>query len=58
MSTKDSPTLREEERRASESLARVRAMTDSSILIGENKLKDDPTNPNEAREKFLRKLRC
>ena len=80
MSNKDSPTLREEERRASESLARARAMTDSSVLMGKSKdqlqaeeeLKaltvskpggfrndqDDSTNPNEVRERYLRKLRC
>jgi hypothetical protein len=80
MSNKDSPTLREEERRASESLARARAMTDSSVptekskdqLQAEEERKaptvskpggfrndpDDSTNPNEVRERFLRKLRC
>ena len=80
MSNKDSPTLREEERRASESLARARTMSDSSVFIGKSKDQlqaeeerkaptvskpggfrndpDDPTNPNEARERYLRKLRC
>jgi hypothetical protein len=80
MSNKDSPTLREEERRASKSLARARAMTHSSVLVGKGKDQlqaeeerkaptvskpggfrndpDDPTNPNEARERYLRKLRC
>jgi hypothetical protein len=80
MSNKDSPTLREEDRRASESLARARAMTDSAVLKGKNKDQlqaeeeckaptvskpggfrndpDDPTNPNEVRERYLRKLRC
>jgi hypothetical protein len=80
MSNKDSPTLREEERRASESLARARAMTDSSVLTGKSKEQlqaeeerkaptvsklggfrndpDDSTNPNEVRERYLRKLRC
>jgi hypothetical protein len=80
MSNKDSPTLREEERRASDSLARARAMTDSSVLMGKSKDQlqaeeerkaptvsqpggfrndpDDPTNPNEVRERYLRKLRC
>ena len=80
MSNKDSPTLREEERRASESLARAGAMTDSSVLMGNRKDQlqaeeerkaptvskhggfrndpDDPTNPNEVRERYLRKLRC
>ena len=80
MSNKDSPTLREEERRASESLARARAMTDSSTIMGKSKDQlqaederkaptvsksgcfrndqDDPTNPNEVRERYLRKLRC
>jgi hypothetical protein len=80
MSNKDSPTLREEERRASESLTRARAMTDSSVLMGKSKDQlqaeeerkaltvskpggfrndqDDSTNPNEVRERYLRKLRC
>jgi hypothetical protein len=80
MSNKDSPTLREEERRASESLARARAMTDSAVLTGKSKDQlqaeeerkaptvskpggfrndpDDSTNPNEVRERYLRKLRC
>lgn len=80
MSNKDSPTLREEERRVRESLARARAMTDSSALMGKSKDQlqaeeerkaqtvskpggfrndpDDPTNPNEVRERYLRKLRC
>lgn len=79
MSNKDSPTLREEERRASELRARAKAMTDSSIRIGKSKDQlqaeeerkaptvsesggfrndpDDPTNPNEVRERYLRKLR-
>ena len=73
MSNKDSPTLREEERRASESLASFRAKTDSSALMGKSKDQlqaeeerkaqtvseaggfrndpDDPTNPNEVRER-------
>jgi hypothetical protein len=80
MRNKDSPTLREEERRASESLARARAMSDSSVLMGKSKdqlqveeerkapsiskpggfrnNQDDSTNPNVARERYLRKLRC
>lgn len=78
MSNKDSPTLREEERRAS-TLARARAMTDSSVLMGKSKDQlqaeeerkaptvskpggfrndqDDSTNPNQVRERYLRKLR-
>jgi hypothetical protein len=80
MSNKDSPTLREEERRACESRARARAMTDSSVRMGKSKDQlqaeeerkaptvskpgsfrndqDDSTNPNEVRERYLRKLRC
>jgi hypothetical protein len=80
MSNKDSPTLREEERRARESFARARAMIDSSLLMGKSKDQlqaeeerkaqtvskpggfrndpDDSTNPNEVRDRYLRKLRC
>lgn len=65
MSNKDSPTLREEERRASESLTLDRAMIDSSrkaptVSKPGPFLSDqgDHTNPNQARERFLRKLRC
>lgn len=80
MSNKDSPTLREEQRRASELLARARSVADSSVLMGKSKDQlqaeeernaptvsnpggfrndpDDPTNPNEVRERYLRKFRC
>jgi hypothetical protein len=37
MSNKDSPTLREEQHRASQSAARVRAITESSIRKGKSK---------------------
>ena len=79
MSNKDSPTLREEERRASQLAARARAITESSIRRGKSKDElqaeeerkadtvsrpggfrndpDDPTSPNEVRERYLRKLR-
>jgi hypothetical protein len=79
MPNKDSPTLREEERRASLSAAHVRAITESSIRQGKSKDElqaeeerkaqtvsrpggfrndpDDPTNPNEVRERYLRRLR-
>jgi hypothetical protein len=79
MSNKDSPTLREDERRASESAARARAMTESSVRKGKSKDElqaeeerkahtisrpggfrndpDDPTSPNEVRERYLRRLR-
>jgi hypothetical protein len=79
MSNKDSPTLREEQRRAGESAARARAITESSVRKGKSKDElqaeeerkahtvskpggfrndpDDPTNPNEVRERYLRKLR-
>jgi hypothetical protein len=58
MSSKDSPTLREEERRASESLARARGMIDSSILKDKSNDQDKPLNPNEVRERYLKRLRC
>jgi hypothetical protein len=79
MPNKDSPTLREEERRASLSAAHARAITESSIRQGKSKDElqaeeerkaqtvsrpggfrndpDDPTNPNEVRERYLRRLR-
>jgi hypothetical protein len=79
MPNKDSPTLREEERRASLSAAYARAIHESSIRPGKSKDElqaeeeckaqtvsrpggfrndpDDPTNPNEVRERYLRKLR-
>jgi hypothetical protein len=79
MPNKDSPTLREEERRASLSAAHARAIHESSIRQGKSKDElqaeeerkaptvskpggfrndpDDPTNPNEVRERYLRKLR-
>jgi hypothetical protein len=79
MPNKDSPTLREEERRASLSAAHARALAESSIRPGKSKDElqaeeerkaqtvsrpggfrndpDDPTNPNEVRERYLRKLR-
>jgi len=79
MPNKDSPTLREEERRASLSAAHARAIHESSIRHGKSKDElqaeeerkaqtvsrpggfrndpDDPTNPNEVRERYLRKLR-
>jgi hypothetical protein len=79
MSNKDSPTLREEERRASHSAARARSITESSVRKGRNKDElqaeeerkadtvsrpggfrndpDDPTSPNELRERYLRKFR-
>jgi len=79
MPNKDSPTLREEERRASLLAAPARAITESSIRHGKSKDEiqaeeerkaqtvsrpggfrndpDDPTNPNEVRERYLRKLR-
>lgn len=76
---KDSPTQREEERRAHRSAASERAVTGSlvdgwiddeiqaeeerragsiSIPGGFHNDPDVPTNPNEARERYLRKLRC
>ena len=80
MSNKDSPTLREEERRASQSAARARAITESSIRKGKSKDElqaeeerkadtvsrpggfrndpDDPTHPDEVRERYLRRLRA
>jgi hypothetical protein len=80
MPNKDSPTMREEERRASLSAAHARAtITEASIHHGKSKDElqaeeerqahtvsrpggfrndpDDPTNPNEVRERYLRKLR-
>lgn len=79
MPNKDSPTLREEERRASLSAAHARAITECSIRQGKCKDElqaeeerkaqtvsrpggfrndpDDPTNPNEVRERYLRRLR-
>jgi hypothetical protein len=79
MSNKDSPTLREEERRAGQSAARARAITESSVRKGKSKDElqaeeeskadtvsrpggfrndpDDPTHPDEVRERFLRRLR-
>jgi hypothetical protein len=80
MSNKDSPTLREEERLASQSAARARAITESSVRKGKSKDQlqaeeerkadtvskpggfrndpDDPTHPDEVRERYLRKLRA
>ena len=65
MSSKDSPTLREEERRASQSRARDRAMIDSSRAAPTvskpgsfRNDQDHPTNPNDVRERYLRKFRC
>jgi hypothetical protein len=80
MSSKDSPTLREEARRASQSAARARMITEPSVRRGKSKDElqaeeerkadtvsrpegfcndpDDPTNPNEVRERYLRRLRC
>ena len=80
MSNKDSPTLREEERRAGLSAARARAITESSVRKGKSKDElqaeeeskadtvsrpggfrndpDDPTHPDEVRERFLRRLRA
>jgi hypothetical protein len=80
MSNKDSPTLREEERRASQSAARDRAITGSSVHKGKSKDElqaeeerkadtvsrlggfrndpDDPTHPDEVRERYLRRLRA
>ena len=79
MPNKDSPTLREEGRRASLSAAHARAIAESSVRQGKSKDElqaeeerraqtvskpggfrndpDDPTNPNEVRERYLRKLR-
>jgi hypothetical protein len=81
MSNKDSPTLREEERRASQAAARATAITESSA-VGKRKGKDelqaeeerkadtvsrpggfrndpdDPTHPDEVRERYLRRLRA
>jgi hypothetical protein len=37
MSNKDSPTLREEQRRAGESAARARAITESSVRKGKSR---------------------
>jgi hypothetical protein len=76
MSNKDSPTLREEERRASQSAARARAITESSVRKGKSKDElqaeeerkadtvsrpggfrndpDDPTHPDEVRERYLK----
>jgi len=64
---RDSPTQREEERRAKRLATREQA-----VIQAEEELKADhisrpggfhndpdvPTNPNEARERYLRKLRC
>ena len=79
MSNKDSPTLREEYRRLSESLARTSPIDGPSLDHGKSKDElqaeeerkaptisrpggfrndpDDPTNPNEVRERYLMKLR-
>lgn len=80
MPNKDSPTLREEERRASLAAANARAsIAEHCIRPGKSKDElqaeeerkaltiskpggfrndpDDPTNPNEVRERYLRKLR-
>ena len=79
MSNKDSPTLREEYRRLSESLARTSPTDGPSLDYGKSKDElqaeeerkaptisrpggfrndpDDPTNPNEVRERYLMKLR-
>ena len=78
MSSKDSPTLREEERRAGQSAASARAITESSVRTGKSKHElqaeeerkadtvsrpggfrndpDDPTHPDEVRERYLRRL--
>jgi hypothetical protein len=80
MSNKDSPTLREEERRASQSIARDSAVIGFRLDKGKSKDElqaeeerkahtisrcggfrndpDDPTNPNEVRERYLIKLRA
>jgi hypothetical protein len=64
---KDSPTQREEERRANRSAAREQAVIQAeeerkaehiSTPGGFRNDPDLPTNPNEARERYLRKLRC
>jgi hypothetical protein len=76
---RDSPTQREQERRANQAAVRERAVT-GSLVDGksEDEIRaeeertagtisrpggfhndpDVPTNPNEARERYLRKLRC
>lgn len=62
MPNKDSPTLREEERRARESLVRDRAMIDVSreapSVSKPGYSRNDLDNPNDVRERYLRKLRC
>jgi hypothetical protein len=64
---KDSPTQREEERRANRSAVREQAAIQAeeerkaehiSRPGGFRNDPDVPTNPNEARERYLRKLRC
>jgi len=64
---KDSPTQREEERRANRSAARELAVIQAeeerqaehiSRPGGFRNDPDVPTNPNEARERYLRKLRA
>ena len=79
MPNKDSPTLREEYRRLSQSVARTRPMDGPCVDNGKSKDQlqaeeerkaqtlsrpggfrndpDDPTNPNEVRERYLIKLR-
>jgi hypothetical protein len=79
MPDKDSPTLREEYRRLSQSVARTNSLDGPSVDNGKSKDQlqaeeerkaqtlsrpggfrndpDDPTNPNEVRERYLIKLR-
>jgi hypothetical protein len=79
MPDKDSPTLREEYRRLSQSVARTSSLDGPSVDNGKSKDRlqaeeerkaqtlsrpggfrndpDDPTNPNEVRERYLIKLR-
>jgi hypothetical protein len=79
MPDKDSPTLREEYRRLSQSVARTSSLGGPSVDNGKSKDQlqaeeegkaqtlsrpggfrndpDDPTNPNEVRERYLIKLR-
>jgi hypothetical protein len=79
MPDKDSPTLREEYRRLSQSVARTSSLDGPSVDNGKSKDQlqaeeerkaqtlsrpggfrndpDDPTNPNEVRERYLIKLR-
>ena len=63
---RDSPTQREEERRANQSAVRrdeIQAEEERKAdTIGRpggfRNDPDVPTNPNEARERYLRKIRC